>query len=251
MKIAARFTPNAQSFINATTGIASGTFNATLPPGSGKMLIYNGSLIDLIFTFGVSTYQDIVPAQTARIFQFALADWGHIQWQSVLPVPAYTLAGVITTNTTCTVVVYENSEDIPNTFATTSYVDPFNVVIQAGRDIEFTGLFTGTGAFTLQTISTFSRPAYLQKIIVSILPNGSTGTGSLDLIDNIGNDLAHFWISEQNSTTTTALPYVQSIDFNPAIIYQLGTVQVKGSFSSISGTVNSRGTAVTMFTYYC
>lgn len=255
MKIAAQFSPNAQAAISTTTGLASGSFNAQLPQGPGKILVYNASLVDLIFSFGVSTFVDLVPAQSIRIFELELASW-LISWKSMVPVSAFLLTGVQTSSALCTVIAYENSEDVPAISSTTSYVDPYNVVIQAGRDIEFTGTFTGNTAFTLQTISTFNRPVYLQKIVVSIQPTKTQiDFATLDLVDNIGNDFGHYFIGNFNGGTTTTnvtgLAQVLSQDFNPAIIYQGGTVQIKGSFSNIGSAGNAGGVSCTMYTYYC
>lgn len=120
MKIVAQFNPNTPT--NGLSNPSSGSFNATIRPGPGKILVINNSIVDLIFNFTSTADSDIVPALSYRIFEMALASW-VINWSSVNAIQ-YQNFSTNTVGTETIVIAYEISEDIPILNTLASFINP-------------------------------------------------------------------------------------------------------------------------------
>jgi hypothetical protein len=188
MKIVAQFDPTApqytQTFLQTPP---SGKIITTIQPGPGKMVLFNQSLVNMILTFPNSGYVDYAPAGSYRIFDMELPNW-NISWSGIAPLSILSENSGITDETSLvTVVVYEQSENIPTIEPATSFVNPFDVQLFVGNDPEsatFSG--TGTNAFTITSAFFNGSVTYLSAIYFAAVQTASSSDHA-DLTITVSN----------------------------------------------------------------
>lgn len=243
MKIAARFNPT-NSALGAGS-IGTGTFNATLRPGPGKLLVVNNSLYDIIFTFTPTSDQDIVPALTNRLFQLNLSNWNNIQWSTAIPIIS-NLATLNTSGTLVTCIVYEPSENVPGV-ASNGMLSSFSAAVQAEyipQNLPISGTTTSQGTLTLTPGP--GQVLYCPLLIVSVTQtNSSSDHADLFIDDAAIGGITIAGPFHINNVTNYCVP----IGFSPAYNDGTTTMQLACTLARVAGSGVSVPCSVTAMFY--
>lgn len=255
MKIVTQFDPTDPQFGggNLTTP-PTGVIKCQIPPGPGKVMIYNQSLVNMIITFNNAAFTEYVPAGTYRLFEMSLPNW-NITWLATAVNPnVSTNSAISSAISLVTVVSYELSEIVPSIQPATSFINPFDTQMYQGVDIQSTH-WSGTAStlFQLNSATFPGTMTYIAGLWLTTVPTAnSADNGTLEVvISGIGGFGGSFkaYIFSNNSTDSFR---IYPFNFSPAIpaVLPNTAITINGNKVSTAGAGFSNTCAVTAHFYH-
>lgn len=245
MKIVTQFDPTNPIFGGSLTTVPQGVISCQIPPGPGKILVFNQSLVNMIFTFNNAAYTDYVPSGTYRYFELSLPNW-NITWSATSVNPnVSTNSAISNAISLVTVVSYEESELVPTIEPATSFVNPWDSQNYMGVDIQSTHWSgTGTTLFTLTSATFPGTMTYMAGLWLTTVPTAaSADKGTLEVtitgIGGFGGTFKAYVYSDnqpgsQQQYTYVFAPQIPSTVPNTAIVVTGTKVATAGAgFSNV------------------
>lgn len=255
MKIVTQFDPTSTTFGSGNfTTPASGVIQCQIPPGPGKIMVFNQSLVNMILTFNNAAFTDYIPSGTYRYFEMSLPNW-NISWVATSINPNVNTNSTISNAISLvTIVSYELSETVPTIEPATSFVNPWDSQNYMGVDIQSTHWSgTGTTLFTLASSTFPGTMTYLAGLWLTTVPTAaSADTGTMEVqitgIGGFGGTFKTYIYADNNSDSHR----LYAFNFSPTIPATLPNqaITITGTKVSTAGSGFSNTCAVSAQFYH-